>query len=193
MLAGRRSNRSRAVAALVLSASLFAAAGQASPLPRGYLSDYLPTKPGHYLVTAVHDGDTIDVTNSGRTETVRLIGVDTPESQDPRKPVQCYSYEASRFTQQNLLGRYVRLEADPATSNRDKYDRLLRYVLLENELFNARLVREGYGFAYVVFPFGQLETFRRQEVSAREEGRALWQHCEVNQNDLIKQTQAIKL
>ncbi|MCI0479406.1 thermonuclease family protein [Candidatus Uhrbacteria bacterium] len=84
---------------------------------------------------------------------VRLLGVDTPETVDPRKEVQCMGKEASEFVKGLLTGKRVRLEADPQADERDKYDRLLRNVLLEDGTdVNAYLVRQGYAHAYLSFP-----------------------------------------
>ncbi len=154
----------------------------------------LPSKlpfrqPGYYPVSKVHDGDTIDVVIEGKTETVRLIGIDTPETKDPRKPVQCFGQAASAKTHQLLDDKSVRLETDPADSDRDKYHRLLRYVYLEDgTLINAELVKQGYAFAYTVFPFGKLEEFRSLEAEARAASRGLWSSCPVDETKQIKQT-----
>jgi len=86
--------------------------------------------PGLYTVTRFVDGDTIAVDMNGKTEKVRFIGVDTPETHKPNTPVQCYGPAASAFTK-NFIGKNkVRLDSDPLSTNRDRYDRLLRYVYL---------------------------------------------------------------
>jgi micrococcal nuclease len=122
------------------------------------------------LVTRVVDGDTIVVAGVG---TVRLIGVDTPETVDPRKPVQFFGREASAFTRSTAQGKVVRLEFD--FQRMDKYQRTLAYVYLPDGTFlNAELVREGYGHAYVQYPFKYLDQFRGYEREAREAGRGLW-------------------
>ena len=104
--------------------------------------------PGEAVVQRVVDGDTIVVSIAGRDERVRLIGVDTPESVDPRKPVQCFGKEASAFTTQLLPpGTVVRLERD--VEARDRFDRLLAYVYrVSDGLFvNFELARAGYATA----------------------------------------------
>ena len=129
----------------------------------------------HGRVTRVVDGDTIKVRIAGRTETVRLIGVDTPETVDPRKPVQYFGEEASEFTKELALGEEVSLQTDPQCSNRDRYRRLLRYVYLsDGTLVNAEIVAQGYGFAYTKYPFSRMKEFRKLERRARNEGRGLW-------------------
>ncbi len=122
------------------------------------------------LVERVVDGDTIVVRGVGR---VRLIGVDTPETVDPRRPVEFFGREASAFTKRLLEGRRVRLEYD--RERNDRFGRTLAYVYLRDGTFaNAEIVRRGYGHAYTRLPFRHLERFRRLEREAREAGRGLW-------------------
>ena len=112
---------------------------------------------------------------NGRTDRVRLIGVDTPETVHPQKPVEYFGKEASAFTKRTCEGKTVRLESDPQNANRDKYGRLLRYVYLEDgQLLNAEIIRQGYGFAYTRFPFSKMEEFRELEREARNANRGLW-------------------
>ena len=99
-------------------------------------------KPIEATVIRVIDGDTIRVRVRGKAHTVRLIGVDTPETVHPTKAVQHFGAEASAYTKAALEAKTVTLE-DP-TDTKDRYGRLLRYVLLDGENFNARLIREGY-------------------------------------------------
>lgn len=122
------------------------------------------------LVTRVVDGDTIDIQRIGR---IRLIGVDTPETVDPRRPVQRFGKEASDFLKRLVEGQRVRLEYDQ--ERRDAYNRTLAYVFLPDGTFvNAEIIRQGYGFAYTRFPFRYLEEFRQLERGARKAGRGLW-------------------
>lgn len=123
-------------------------------------------------VVRVVDGDTI-VLQDGQK--VRLIGVDTPETVDPRKPVQYFGKEASEFTRTQLEGKPVRLEYD--WQKIDKYGRTLAYVYEEDgTLFNAKLISLGYGHAYTKYPFKQefMDQFRQLERDARENRRGLW-------------------
>lgn len=83
-------------------------------------------------VISVTDGDTLKINLNGNIETLRLIGIDTPETVDPRKPVQCFGQESSDKAKQLLSGKKVSLEADPTQGERDQYGRLLRYVFLED-------------------------------------------------------------
>lgn len=141
-----------------------------------------------YTVVEVSDGDTFKIKMGEKTETVRLIGVDTPETKDPRKSVQCFGKQAYEFTKNALLNKQVRLESDPNDSDRDKYKRLLRYVYVGEELINAKLIREGYAFAYTVFPFTKIDEFRTLESDARANNRGLWAGCSVDESSKIKQT-----
>jgi micrococcal nuclease len=126
------------------------------------------------VVRAV-DGDTLVVRIEGREERVRLLGVDTPETKHPRKPVEYFGKEASAFTRRMAEGKRVQLEADPSNTNRDRYGRLLRYVFLpDGTLLNAAIIEQGYGHAYTRFPFQRMEEFRALERSARENDRGLW-------------------
>jgi endonuclease YncB( thermonuclease family) len=122
------------------------------------------------LVTRVVDGDTIHVAGTG---SVRLIGVDTPEAVDPRKPVEFFARESSEFTRRMVMGKVVRLEFD--FQRKDKYDRTLAYVYLPDGTFvNAEMIKQGYSHAYTQYPFKYLDQFRTYERDARENGRGLW-------------------
>ena len=125
-------------------------------------------------VVRVIDGDTIRVRVQGKQYTVRLIGVDTPETVHPTKAVQHFGAEASAFTKAALEAKTVTLEADPTGDTRDRYGRLLRYVHLDGQNFNARLIREGYGHAIRRFRYSLKAQFIRLEDSARKAGRGLW-------------------
>lgn len=122
------------------------------------------------LVTRVVDGDTIYVEGIG---SVRLIGIDTAEAVDPRKPVEFFAKEASAFTNRMVRGKVVRLEFD--FQRKDKYDRTLAYVyLLDGTFVNAEIVKQGYGHAYSQYPFKYLDQFRIHEREARAAHRGLW-------------------
>lgn len=139
---------------------------------------------GFYKVIKFDDGDTIVVDMNGTKETVRFIGVDTPEVKDPRKPVQCYGHAASAFTKQLIGDQAVRLEADPENTNRDRYNRLLRYIYLPNgTLVNAEIIKQGYGFAYTSFPFTKKAEFKAYEDEARQNNKGLWGSCETGKDD----------
>lgn len=136
--------------------------------------------PGYYRVSEFVDGDTIAVDMDGHQEKVRFIGVDTPETHKPNSPVQCFGEAAAKFTADTIGNNPVRLEADPTNSNRDRYNRLLRYAYLpDGTLVNAEIIKQGYGFAYVSFPFQKMEEFRGYETSAREQNKGLWSSCDT--------------
>ena len=124
-----------------------------------------------FQVTEVVDGDTIKVSLLG---TLRLIGIDTPETRDPRKPVQCFGREASNKAKELLSGKKVYLEYDPA-QKQDKYGRTLAYVYREDGLFyNAEMIKQGYAHSYVRFPHPRLDEFNTYQREARENGRGFW-------------------
>ena len=129
-------------------------------------------QPLHPCTRAV-DGDTMVVEIDGTPEKVRLIGVDTPETVHPSKPVQYFGKEASAFTRAAVEGKMVYLEYD--RQRRDRYGRLLAYVYLEDgTLLNAEIIKQGYGFAYVKYPFSRMGEFVGYEKEAREAGKGLW-------------------
>lgn len=141
-------------------------------------------QPGLYTVTRFSDGDTISVDMNGKKEKVRFIGVDTPETHKPNAPVQCYGPAASAFTKTIIGKNKVRLEADPLSTNRDRYDRLLRYVYLpDGTLVNERLIRDGYGFYYPYFPFKKSGQFEIAQNKARSETKGVWGNCTPKQTD----------
>ena len=125
-------------------------------------------------VERVIDGDTIHVRVDGNRYTVRLIGVDTPETKHPTKPVQYFGQEASAFTKAALEGKRVMLQKDRIGDTVDRYGRWLRYVLLDGDNFNARLIRDGYAHAYRRFPFSKRTEFIQLEEQARRRGIGLW-------------------
>lgn len=129
---------------------------------------------GTVAVTAVIDGDTIEVSGGIR---VRMIGINTPETVDPRRPVQCFGTEASRRTHELLDGQYVRLVKD--VSETDRYGRLLRYVYLPDGTFvNLALVRDGYAQASAYPPdVAHKDDFAAAQTRARTEGAGLWGTC----------------
>jgi len=133
-----------------------------------------------YKVLRSIDGDTIEIEYKGKAAKVRLIGVDTPETVHPNKPVERYGKEASAFTAKLVEGKSVRIEfdqANEASQNRDKYGRLLAYVYLPDDtLLNDRIIRDGYGHAYTKYPFDpeKLDQFRAAEKEARENKRGMW-------------------
>lgn len=128
-----------------------------------------------YAVTRVVDGDTIDLTINDKTERVRLVGIDTPETVDPRKSVQCFGKEASNEMTRLVLGKKVSLRADSQSADRDVYSRLLRYAYLEDGTdIDATMIKNGFAYAYVKYPFDRMEEFKGYENEARINKRGLW-------------------
>jgi micrococcal nuclease len=128
-------------------------------------------------VTRDVDGDTVVVRyTNGRTDKVRLLGVDTPETHKPNTPVQCYGPEASRYTEHALVGRVVDLELDEVT--RDKYGRLLAYVYVGGRRFDDELLRLGYGRLLIIPPNGvHARAMLAAELDAKRARRGLWGAC----------------
>jgi micrococcal nuclease len=127
-------------------------------------------------VVRVIDGDTILVDLNGRQERVRYIGVDTPETVAQDRPVGCFGPEASKKNKELVEGKSVELERD--VSDRDRFDRLLRYVYVDGVMINAELLQQGYGTS-VTFPPDVRENsrFRALEREARQARRGLWSAC----------------
>ncbi|MEE9252135.1 MAG: thermonuclease family protein [Thermodesulfobacteriota bacterium] len=126
------------------------------------------------LVTRVVDGDTIYVGRGWRRTKVRLIGVDTPETVHPEKPIEFYGPEASAFTRLRLKGKWVHLEFEPSEEY-DRYGRMLAYVFSrDGALFNAELIQEGYARIYAASPFRYKREFRSYEREAKEKRLGIW-------------------
>jgi micrococcal nuclease len=126
------------------------------------------------------DGDTLDVkiSTTGQEVKVRLLGINTPESVDPRRPVQCFGKEASKHMKELVEGKTVLLVEDLKADDRDKYGRWLRNVVrMEDQLdVNATLVDQGYANAYLSFPLDakRKAQLRALEQQAKAAERGLW-------------------
>ncbi|MFA5935724.1 MAG: thermonuclease family protein [Patescibacteria group bacterium] len=121
------------------------------------------------IVVRVVDGDTLSAKMDGESEEqkIRLLGINTPETVDPRRPVECFGKQASARLKELVEGKRVRFEADPEADERDKYDRLLRNVFLADGTdVNALMVHDGFAYAYLSFP---LNRERRAELRTLEE------------------------
>ena len=129
-------------------------------------------------VIRVVDGDTIIVALNQKPETIRFIGINTPETVAPNRPVQCYGPEASARTKELLTNKIVRLEQDHSQDNHDQYKRLLRYVFLEEDNINRLLVREGYAKEYTYkIPYQYQKEFRAEQKTAKKNKVGLWGAC----------------
>lgn len=141
-----------------------------------------PQKNFGILVTKVIDGDTIEIETG---EKVRLLGVDTPETVDPRRPVECFGKEASNKLKELIEGKSVILEKD--ISETDKYNRLLRFIYLPLDpstgsrqlLFvNDYMIREGFAKTLTIPPDVKFaEKFLQAQIEARVNSRGLWGSC----------------
>ena len=158
------------VRALALSTAALAGACAAAPTAS-------PAEPAR-IVTVV-DGDTVEVEVGGRTERVRLLGIDTPETVDPDRPVGCFGPEASARTAELLPdGTEVQLQRD--VEGRDQFGRLLAYVFRADDdtFVNEVLVTEGFAEVLVIEPNGAYaDRLRDAESSARAAGAGLWGSC----------------
>jgi micrococcal nuclease len=124
-------------------------------------------------VVRVVDGDTIIVDIEGQEYRVRYIGIDTPETVHPTKPVEPFGKEASDMNKQLVEGKIVRLEKD--ISETDRYDRLLRYVYVDDMFVNAELVRRGYAQVTTYPPDVKYQDlFLEYQREAQTENRGLW-------------------
>ena len=163
-----RSGAVRAVFAIALLGS--AAWGWSASTPR--------TARFPAVVVRTIDGDTVDVRfGNGRVERIRILGADTPETVDPRKPVQCYGPEASAHTKARLPpGTRVSLETDAEA--RDKYGRLLAYVYLGRVRYDDELLRLGFARLLIIPPNGvHARAMLQAELGARAAHRGLWGVC----------------
>lgn len=125
------------------------------------------------LVTRVIDGDTIDVSITGTSYRVRYIGIDTPETKHPKKPVEWMGKEAAAKNQELVGGKLVRLEKD--VSETDKYGRLLRYVWVSDLMVNAELVRLGFAKVSTYPPDVKYQKrFLELQREAMQHNRGLW-------------------
>jgi len=155
-----------AVAVLVLNASDERSSGDRATAGAG-------------RVVRVVDGDTIRVRTGARVETVRYIGIDTPESVKPGAPVECFAHRAAAENERLVGGRRVRLERDAEA--RDRFGRLLAYVVREADGVdvNEALVRGGFAVPLTIPPnVRHAERLRAAAAAARREGLGLWRACQ---------------
>jgi micrococcal nuclease len=133
-----------------------------------------------WTVVEVLDGDTVRVVrgddSESVTDTVRLLGIDTPETHDPDEPVECFGREAASYTEAQLRGRSVELERD--IEQHDRYGRRLAYVIVDGERFNDELLRLGYARLLVIEPNrAHAREMLQEELDAKRAGRGLWGEC----------------
>jgi micrococcal nuclease len=127
------------------------------------------------LVSRVLDGDTFAYEKDGQEQKVRMAGINTPETKDPRYEVQCFGQEASDKTTEMIAGRPVKLVKDKLGSNIDLYGREIRLVYLaDGTLLNRFLVENGYAFAETDYSFSLKDEFVNLEKEAKIAQRGLW-------------------
>ena len=129
-----------------------------------------------YNVKRIIDGDTILINYGNKDEKIRLIGVNTPESVDPRKKVECFGKEASLYTKNLLENKKVRIEFDESQGRRDKYKRLLAYVFRDDNLFvNKAIIENGYGYEYTyIHSYKYQDNFKKMQWNASSQKKGLW-------------------
>jgi micrococcal nuclease len=128
------------------------------------------------IVTHVTDGDTFDIMIDGTKSRVRMLGINTPESVDPRRPVECFGREASNYLKDLINNKQVTLEKDPDKPGTDEYGRLLRYVFLGDININEQMIRDGYAYEYTYKSekYMYQNQFKQAEKFARENKLGLW-------------------
>lgn len=128
-----------------------------------------------YIVRSVVDGDTIKVQTADGVKTVRIIGINTPETVDPRRPVECFGVEASNHAKKILTGKEVQLVVDPTQDSTDRYGRLLRYVTIDGQDFGSEMISGGYAYEYTYdVPHEKQSQYRKLQKIARDAGVGLW-------------------
>ncbi len=130
----------------------------------------------YYSIVKVVDGDTIVVSIDGKDETVRIIGINTPETVDPRKPVECFGKEASEKATTFLAGKIVSIERDETQDDRDKYNRLLRFVFLQDGTdYGKFMIENGFAYEYTYHvPYKYQAEYKDVEAQAKSSLRGLW-------------------
>ena len=130
-------------------------------------------------VTAVVDGDTIDVRTAGGTERVRIIGIDTPEIGRDGTADECYAQEAREYVNDALYGRTVELYPDPTQDDADRYGRLLRHVIVDDRSIAEEAIAAGMGYEYTYDePYGGQDAHKAAQDAAAAAGAGLWSACE---------------
>lgn len=129
-----------------------------------------------YKVARVIDGDTFVLNIDGKEDTVRILGIDSPEVETPYTKYECFGRESSEFAKALLKGKLVRIETDPTQSTRDSYNRILAYVYFEDgTLVNKYLIKEGYAHEYTFrAPYEKQIEFNQAESEARTNKSGLW-------------------
>lgn len=125
------------------------------------------------IVSWIVDGDTIFVKTPNKTVKVRMLGIDTPEFNKRTGKSEYYSYEAFKYTKEQLKGKKICLVKDSA-NDRDQYGRLLRYIYLDSRLFNAELIEKGYADIFSKSEHQMKEYFFTLREEARKNKLGMW-------------------
>lgn len=128
-----------------------------------------------WTVTRVADGDTFTAERDGDELKVRMIGVNTPESVDPRRPVECFGVEASDRLKNLLTGETVTLVEDASQGSTDKYGRALRYVENDGRDVGLRMITEGFAYEYTYrAPYERQDEYKTAQQMVEAAGEGLW-------------------
>ncbi len=158
--------------------------GEISAIENSEMEDSKNSKESENLYPVVHvfDGDTFSIDIDGEIKRVRLIGINTPETSEKYRSVECFGKEATERAVELLGGKQVRLEEDSTQANIDAHGRILRYVFLEDgRLLNQLMIEEGFGKEYTFkgSEYKYQKEFRQAENKAKEESKGLWDKCSV--------------
>lgn len=137
---------------------------------------------GEVPVVRIVDGDTLVALVNGKEEKIRMLGINAPESVDPRRKVECFGKEASAELHLLLDGKSVELVADATQDDRDKYGRLLRYVMLaDGSDVNATMIKEGFAYEYTYrLPYERQKEYKQFQIDAETSGKGLWAKSACN-------------
>jgi len=141
----------------------------------------IPTE-SEVLISEVIDGDTVKLSDGNK---VRILAINTPETKDPRKLVQCFGAEALKKMTKLVKGKKVKLIIDASQGDKDKYGRLLRYIYIESIDIGAKMIQEGYAYAYLEYPTSKTDEYKSLENQARESKRGLWAENVCNGSTVI--------
>lgn len=164
---------------VIVAIYLFISKGQKSFAPQGKYAELIQSGV-LYSVVRVIDGDTVIVHVSGHDLTLRLIGMDTPEVVDPRKPVQCYGPEASAEGKTLLSGKQVYLETEATGDAYDIYGRVLAYVKMsDGTLYDEYMIQQGFAREYTFKnnSYKYQSQFKADQAQAQKEKLGLWGKC----------------
>lgn len=118
-------------------------------------------------VTRIIDGDTFEIESGDK---VRLIGINAPEISD------IFGQEAKNYLSDLIEGKTVELQSDEISNDRDRYQRLLRYVILDGVDINKKMVLDGFAFAYLKFHFSKSTDYAQAQIQAKESNTGMWEN-----------------